>query len=171
MSPEPPLPSFFKGLIRLWSGESISHPNGLRLSLGSGVLFCFVYTEHNFLVWKTNGSGCYHTTGAIAPHCGFSGVSLDGNCAYVYWPSFMSNSSSVRRAIWFTWFSEPHEFLSHRSQVWSEHWACSGGRDPSEYTRSQINQDRMIFGDFTMFTVNSTAISFKFCKGHFLFKS
>ena len=59
-------------------------------------LFFFVYTEHNFLVWKTNSSGCYHTTGAIAPHCGFSGVSLDGNCAYVHWGSFMSNSSSVR---------------------------------------------------------------------------
>ena len=29
------------------------------------VLFCFVYTEHNFLVWKTHDSGCNHTTGAI----------------------------------------------------------------------------------------------------------
>ena len=26
---------------------------------------------------------CYRATGAIAPHCGFSGVSPDGNCAYV----------------------------------------------------------------------------------------
>ena len=36
------------------------------------------------------------------------------------------------------------------------------------YTRRQINQDRMIFGDFS---VNSKPIFFKFCKGHFLFKS
>ena len=43
------------------------------------------------------------------PYCGFFGVSPDGNCAYVYWGSFTSNSKSVRRAIWFTWFSEPHD--------------------------------------------------------------
>ena len=36
------------------------------------------------------------------------------------------------------------------------------------YTRRQINQDRMIFGDFS---VNSEPIFFKFCEGHFLFKS
>ena len=36
------------------------------------------------------------------------------------------------------------------------------------YTRRQINQDRMIFGDFS---VNSEPIFFKFRKGHFLFKS
>ena len=41
------------------------------------VLFCFVYTEYKFLVWKTNGSGCYR-----------------------------------RRAILFTWFSEPHDTTS-----------------------------------------------------------
>ena len=44
---------------------------------------------------------CYRATGALAPHCGFSGFSPDGNCAY-HWGSFTSNSSSVRRAIWFT---------------------------------------------------------------------
>ena len=38
----------------------------------------------------------------------------------------------------------------------------------SHYTRCQINQDRIIFGDFS---VNSKLISFKFCKGHFLLKS
>ena len=43
------------------------------------------------------------------PHCGFFGVSPDGNCAYVHWGSFTSNSKSVRRAIWFTWVSEPHD--------------------------------------------------------------
>ena len=43
----------------------------------------------------------------------FSGVSPDGNCAYVHWGSFTSNSRSVRRAIWFTWFSEPHECIQH----------------------------------------------------------
>ena len=43
------------------------------------------------------------------PYCGFFGVSPDGNCAYVHWGSFTSNSKSVRRAIWFTWFSEPHD--------------------------------------------------------------
>ena len=37
-----------------------------------------------------------------------------------------------------------------------------------DYTRCQINQDRMIFGDFS---VNSEPIILKFCKGHFLFKS
>ena len=41
------------------------------------------------------------------PYCGFLGVSPDGNC--VHWGSFTSNSKSVRRAIWFTWFSEPHD--------------------------------------------------------------
>ena len=46
------------------------------------------------------------------PHCGFSVVSPDGNCAYVHWGSFTSNSKSVRRAIWFTWFSEPHDTTS-----------------------------------------------------------
>ena len=37
-----------------------------------------------------------------------------------------------------------------------------------DYTRRQINQDRMIFGDFS---VNSEPIFLKFSKGHFLFKS
>ena len=46
------------------------------------------------------------------PHCGFSGVSPDGNCAYVHWGYFTSNSKSVRRAIRFTWFSEPHDTTS-----------------------------------------------------------
>ena len=41
--------------------------------------------------------------------CGFYRVSPDGNCAYVHWGSFTSSSRSVRRAIWYTWFSEPHE--------------------------------------------------------------
>ena len=36
------------------------------------------------------------------------------------------------------------------------------------YTRRQINQDRMIFGDFS---INSKPIFLKFCKGHFRFKS
>ena len=38
---------------------------------------------------------------------------LDGNCAHVHWGSFTSNSRSVRRAIWFTWFSKPHECIQH----------------------------------------------------------
>ena len=42
-------------------------------------------------------------------YCGFFGVSPDGNRAYVHWGSFTSNSKSARRAIWFTWFSEPHD--------------------------------------------------------------
>ena len=46
------------------------------------------------------------------PHCRFSGVSPDGNCTYVHWGSFTSNSKSVRRAIWFAWFSEPHDTTS-----------------------------------------------------------
>ena len=53
------------------------------------------------------------------PYCGFFGVSPDGNCAYVHWGSFTSNSKSVRRAIWFTWFSEPHDsvYSTWQSQV------------------------------------------------------
>ena len=39
----------------------------------------------------------------------FFGMETDGNCAYVHWGYFTSNSKSVRRAIWFTWFSEPHD--------------------------------------------------------------
>ena len=31
----------------------------------------YPYTEHNFLVWKASGSGCYLTTGAISHHCEF----------------------------------------------------------------------------------------------------
>ena len=52
------------------------------------------------------------------PYCGFFGVSPDGNCAYVHWGSFTSNKS-VRRAIWFTWFSEPHDSVygTWQSQV------------------------------------------------------
>ena len=46
------------------------------------------------------------------PYCGFFRVSPDGNCAYVHWGSFTSNSKSVRRAIWFTWFSEPHDSVN-----------------------------------------------------------
>ena len=53
-----------------------------------------------------------------------SGVSPDGNCAYVHWGSFTSNFWSVRRAIWFTWFSEPHECI--------QHLAVPGGH-PSNY--------------------------------------
>ena len=45
----------------------------------------------------------------VLTHCGFSGVPPDGNCDHVYWGSFTSNSRSVRRAILFTWFSEPHD--------------------------------------------------------------
>ena len=36
----------------------------------------------------------------------------NGNCAYVHWGYFTSNSKSVRRAIWYTWFSEPHDTTS-----------------------------------------------------------
>ena len=49
----------------------------------------------------------------VPTHCGFSRVSPDENCAYVHWGSFTSNSRSVRRTIWFTWFSEPHECIQH----------------------------------------------------------
>ena len=49
----------------------------------------------------------------VLTHCGFSWVSPDGNCVYVHWGSFTSNSRSVRRAIWFTWFSETQECIQH----------------------------------------------------------
>ena len=58
------------------------------------------------------------------PCCGFFGVSPDGNYAYVHWGSFTSSSKSVRRAIWFTWLSEPHECM--------QHLAVLGGH-PSKY--------------------------------------
>ena len=48
----------------------------------------------------------------VLTHCGFSGVSPNGNCAYVHWGSFTSKSRSVRRAIWFTWFSGSHDTTS-----------------------------------------------------------
>ena len=65
-------------------------------------------------------------------HCGFSGVSPDGNGAYVYWGSFTSNSKSVRRAIWFTWFSEPHDTTSlHAVLVYTA--PDSPRRSPSNY--------------------------------------
>ena len=64
--------------------------------------------------------------GPSTPCCGFFGVSPDGNCAYVHWGSFTSTSKSVRRAIWFTWFSEPHECI--------QHLAVPGGH-PSNYER------------------------------------
>ena len=67
-------------------------------------------------------------------------------------------------------------------EVWDQHWqqtvqfSCSASVTvtnsnsdrPRAYTRRQINQDRMIFGDFS---VNSEPIFFKFYKGHFLFES
>ena len=58
------------------------------------------------------------------PCCGLFGVSPYGNCAYVHRGSFTSNSKWVRRAIWFTWFSEPHECI--------QHLAVPGGH-PSNY--------------------------------------
>ena len=75
---------------------------------------------------------CYRATGAIAPHCGFFGVSPDGNCAYVHWGSFTSNSSSVRRAIWFTWFSEPRDTTSlHACPSVYITWCVPGGHPPN----------------------------------------
>ena len=54
----------------------------------------------------------------------FPGVSPDGNCAYVHWGSFTSNSRSVRRAIYFTWFSETHDTTSPQAcpSVYSTCW-------------------------------------------------
>ena len=74
-------------------------------------LRCFVfllciYTEHNFLVWKANGSGCYRNTLWI--FWGLAGWKL----RLRPWGSFTSSSSSVRRAIRFTWFSEPNDTSS-----------------------------------------------------------
>ena len=63
----------------------------------------------------------------------FSGVSPNGNCAYVRWGSFMSNSSSVRRAIWFTWYSESHNTTSlHACPSVYNIWCAPGGH-PSNY--------------------------------------
>ena len=73
-------------------------------------LFSFVYIEHNFLVWKTQGAMALQV---LSHHIlEFLGSRRDGNCAYVYWGSFTFKSSSVRQAIWFTWFSEPHDTTS-----------------------------------------------------------
>ena len=60
------------------------------------------------------------------PHCGFLGSRWmeTAQVAYVHWGSFTSNYRSVRRALWFTWFSEPHECI--------QHLAIPGGH-PSNY--------------------------------------
>ena len=84
-------------------GPELGRESVLQANLPMHYLYLYVTWQYALL--------CYRATGAIAPHCGFSGVSPDGNCAYVHCVSFTSNSSSVRRAIWFTWFSEPHLVL------------------------------------------------------------
>ena len=58
-------------------------------------LYLYLYVTWQYALF------CYRVTG------GFIGVSLDENCAYVHWGFFTSNYSSVRRIIWFTWFSKP----------------------------------------------------------------
>ena len=52
--------------------------------------------------------------------------------------------------------------------IFSQQAFMTGSSVSDPYTRRQINQDRMIFGDFS---VNSEPIFLKFCKGHLLFKS
>ena len=82
-----------------------------------------------YITWQYALLCCYRATGVTqqgllsfmisfmalyvpsTPHCGFSGVSPDGNCAYVHRGSFTSKSKSVRRAISFTLFSE-HDTIS-----------------------------------------------------------
>ena len=45
-------------------------------------------------------------------HAKYSTLWIFWGLAYVHWGSFTSSSKSVRRAIWFTWFSEPHDTTS-----------------------------------------------------------
>ena len=63
----------------------------------------------------------------VLTHCGFSGVSPDGNWKLRLRPSkfFTSNSRSDRRAIWFTWFSEPYDTTSLHAcpSVYSTWWS------------------------------------------------
>ena len=62
----------------------------LTLAMTTGVLYtCFIA---HWMIYICILRGSTHYC-AIAPHCGFSGVSSDGNCAYVHWGSFSSNSS------------------------------------------------------------------------------
>ena len=74
---------------------------------------------------------CSCATGAIAPHCGFFR-------GFAGWklrlrPFFYVNSSSVRRAIWLTWLSEPHDTTSlHACPSVYSTWCVPGGH-PSNY--------------------------------------
>ena len=84
-----------------------------------GIVYVYLYL---YFAWQY-ALLCYRATGAIAPHCGFSGVPPDRNCAHVHWGSFTSNSSSVWRAIWFTWYACPSVY-----SIW-----CVSGGHPSNY--------------------------------------
>ena len=87
------------------------------------------------------------------PCCGFFGVSADGNCGYVHCGSFTSNSKSVGLAIWFTWFSEPHQCI--------QHLAVPGGH-PSNYEpgATLLNfSDRAQTVERTPYSVYSACVS------------
>ena len=91
--------TFKNEICRYWIRHCGPHMSFLRL-----YLYLYVTWQYALL--------CYYAAGAFAPHCVFYAVLPDKNCAYVHWGSLTFNSSSVRRAIWFTWFFEPHDTIS-----------------------------------------------------------
>ena len=110
--------------IQNLSNETITNNNFV-----SNHTFLYLYL---YVTWQY-ALLCYRATDAIEPHCGFVGVSPDGNCAYVHRGFFTSNSSSVRRAIWFTWFSEPSDTTTlHACPSVYSTWCVPGGH-PSNY--------------------------------------
>ena len=52
------------------------HTQYLDSNLPTILLYLYLYVTWQYALL------CYRSTGAIAPHCGFSGVSADGNCTY-----------------------------------------------------------------------------------------
>ena len=96
------------------------------------------------------------------PHCGFSGVSPDGNYAYVLWGSFTANSKSVRRAIWLTWFFESHDTTSlHDVLVYTA--PGSPWRSPIQlWTGHDVAQLQVILYQKT-WDVHPTIIEYWYC--------
>ena len=77
---------------------------------------------------------CYRATGAITPQCGFfgglAGRKLRLRPLRLF---YVQLYSSVRRANWFTWFSEPHDTTSlHACPSVYSAWCVPGGH-PSNY--------------------------------------
>ena len=128
--------NIFVQLKFLWGLKTYRNPNtDLHQITPEGLLVSVYYVAVRTIVLSRHGSNLEGLLSFMISFMAlymcqvlhvvdFLGVSPDGKCAYVHWGSFTSNSKSVRRAIWFTWFSEPHECI--------QHLAVPGGH-PSNY--------------------------------------